>query len=90
MLATRSSNVFYFASVIGNASLVSLSRQYRSVMRDCQQQLDAEAEISATASDQVQAEAYVQQSELLYKLELIWNLVEVVCIEKTASKSSIT
>ena len=64
--------------------------QYRSIMRDCQQQLDAEAEIetaaapaaSASATPPAKADFYVQQSELMYKLELIWNLVEIVCIEK--------
>ena len=56
-------------------------------MRDCQQQLDAEAEIEATAASNTNAASkaadfLVQQSELMYKLELIWNLVEIVCIEK--------
>ena len=37
--------------VVGSAHLVRISRQYRSIMRDCQQQLDAEAEIEATASN---------------------------------------
>jgi len=76
--------------VVGNAHLVRISRQYRSIMRDCQQQLDAEAEIetaaapaaSASATPPAKADFYVQQSELMYKLELIWNLVEIVCIEK--------
>ncbi len=67
----------------GGAHLARISRQYRSVMRDCQQQLDAEAEL---AEDSQTAEELVRQSELLYKLELIWNLVEIICIEKPASK----
>ena len=59
-------------------------------MRDCQQQLDAEAEIEATAASNTSAASkaadfLVQQSELMYKLELIWNLVEIVCIEKPPS-----
>ena len=59
-------------------------------MRDCQQQLDAEAEIeAAAATPSSKADFFVQQSELMYKLELIWNLVEIVCIEKPPSKSYI-
>ena len=72
--------------VVGSAHLVRISRQYRSIMRDCQQQLDAEAEVAsaaaAAASPATAADFYIQQSELMYKLELIWNLVEIVCIEK--------
>ena len=71
--------------VVGSAHLVRISRQYRSIMRDCQQQLDAEAEIEAAASNAARADFFVQQSELMYKLELIWNLVEIVCIEKPPS-----
>lgn len=57
--------------------LVKISRQYRSIIRDCQEQLDVLAETASA----VQARHYQAQSELLYKLELIWNLVEILYID---------
>ncbi len=54
------------------------SREYRSILRDCQEQVDKEI-----AQGRGQLE---QQSEILYKFELIWNLIEILCIEKPASK----
>ena len=63
-----------------SAQLLRFSKQYRSVMRDCQETLDKWSENSQL--DEKTKETYVQQSELLYKLELMWNLIEVLCIEK--------
>jgi len=57
--------------------LVKISRQYRSILRDCQEQLDNLAETSPAA----QASIYSAQSEVTYKLELIWNLVEILIIK---------
>jgi len=59
--------------------LVKVSRQYRSIMRDCQEQLDSLAE---TGSPSLSSH-YLQQSELLYKLELVWNLLEILLIDST-------
>ena len=62
------------------ARLLRFSKQYRSVMRDCQETLDKWSENPNL--DEETREAYIGQSELLYKLELMWNLIEVLCIEK--------
>ncbi len=61
--------------------LVNFSRQYRSIIRDCQEQLDALHDTDPAAA---------QHSELLYKLELVWNLVEIICIEKQTSENRVT
>ena len=57
------------------------SKQYRSILRDCQETLDRWNGNPQIDDDTKQT--YVQQSELLYKLELMWNLIEVLCIEKS-------
>lgn len=71
-----------------NGQLVSLSRQYRSIIRDCQEQSDQLAE-DEEGDDDARRNC-IQQSELLYKLELIWNLIEVLMIEKSSSKKAFT
>ena len=48
-------------------SLVKQSRQYRSIMKDCQEQLESLAETVSTA----ESSHNFSQSNLLYKLELI-------------------
>jgi hypothetical protein len=50
-------------------------------MRDCQEMLDKWSENPGI--DTATKDTYVQQSELLYKLELMWNLLEILAIEKT-------
>jgi len=60
-------------------SLVKISRQYRSVMKDCQEQLEGLSE-SGVAS---QSAHCLAQSDLLYKLELIWHLLEILYIDST-------
>ena len=62
-----------------SGQLVNVSRQYRSVIRDCQEQLD-------TAFSDEESKLL---SELLYKLELIWQLAEVLFIQRGASKMAI-
>ena len=69
-------------AVLSNANLVRVSRQYRSIIRDCQEEIHKDIHLSANDVTKVQ-----QHSELLYKLELIWNLVELLCIEKQPGKS---
>ena len=71
-----------FGLVLGliNASLLRVSRQYRSILRDCQEQFDG---ILKSDGD---AETIRRHSEVLYKLELIWNLVEILFIERTPCK----
>jgi hypothetical protein len=72
-------------SVISNDHLVRISRQYRSVIRDCQLLLDKGLESGQDENGPVspgRISTLTQQSELLYKLELIWNLEEVLLIEK--------
>jgi len=59
------------------SQLVKISRQYRSIIRDCQEHLDTLAE-SASAAD---VDTYTNQSEVLYKLELIWHLAEILIID---------
>ena len=49
-------------------------------MRDCQETLDKWSENPST--DNNTRNTYIQQSELLYKMELMWNLLEILCIEK--------
>ncbi|QQP37908.1 Nuclear pore complex protein Nup85like, partial [Caligus rogercresseyi] len=49
-----------------SASLLRLSRQYRSILKDIQSRISEEKE-----------------SELLYKLELLWNLAEILLVQKT-------
>ena len=51
-------------------------------MRDCQEMLDKWSENPDV--DPATKSTYVEQSELLYKLELIWNLVEILCVEKNS------
>ena len=51
---------------VGAEALVRVSRQYRSIMRDCQEQLEQLADTGAAAL----AAHYSAQSELLYKLEV--------------------
>jgi len=64
---------------VGAETLVRVSRQYRSIMKDCQEQLEQLAETRPAA----QAAHYLGQSELLYKLELIWHLVEILYLDTT-------
>jgi len=59
--------------------LVRVSRQYRSVIKDCQEQLEQLAETGVAA----QASHYLAQSELMYKLELIWHLVEILFMDSS-------
>jgi len=65
--------------VLGGEALVKVSRQYRSIMKDCQEQLDKLSE-SCPAS---QFSHYLAQSDLLYKLELVWHLVEILYLGNT-------
>ena len=51
-------------------------------MRDCQETLDKWSENPTI--DQNTKNTYVQQSELLYKMELMWNLLEILSIEKNS------
>jgi len=67
---------------ISSAQLVRLSKQYRSILRDCQETLDKWSENPTI--DQNTKNTYVQQSELLYKMELMWNLLEILSIEKNS------
>jgi len=64
---------------LSTEQLVKISRQYRSVMRDCQEQLDALSENGPPSL----SGHYLQQSELIYKLELVWNLLEILFIDIT-------
>ena len=64
---------------VGAETLVRVSGQYRSIMKDCQEQLEQLAETRPAA----QAAHYLGQSELLYKLELIWHLVEILYLDTT-------
>lgn len=57
--------------------LVKISRQYRSIMRDCEEQLSALSETSSAA----EAAHYTGQAEVLYKLELIANLAEILILD---------
>jgi len=65
--------------VVGAEVLVKVSRQYRSIMKDCQEQLEQLSE-SCPAS---QSSHYLAQSDLLYKLELIWHLMEILYLSNT-------
>jgi len=65
--------------VVGAEALVKVSRQYRSIMKDCQEQLEQLSE-SCPAS---QSSHYLAQSDLLYKLELIWHLMEILYLSNT-------
>lgn len=71
---------------VGRDFFLQISRQYRSVIRDCQEVLDGAGVdpngMEASGDDDA---TRVAQSELLYKLELIWNLVEVLVIETPAN-----
>jgi hypothetical protein len=67
-----------FISGIPGSSLVPISRQYRSILRDCQEQLDTRA---SSAHDD-EKERLRDFSEILYKLELLWNLMEILFVEK--------
>ena len=51
-------------------------------MRYCQETLDKWSENPTI--DQNTKNTYVQQSELLYKMELMWNLLEILSIEKNS------
>ena len=51
-------------------------------MRDCQETLDKWSENPST--DNNTRNTYIQQSELLYKMELMWNLLEILSIEKNS------
>ena len=59
--------------------LVKVSRQYRSIMKDCQEQLEQLADNCSSA----ESSCYLAQSDLLYKLELIWHLVEILYLDTT-------
>ena len=71
--------------MVDNGHLVQFSLQYRSVLRDCQEELDRRVE--GEEDDDDTTDSLIQLSELMYKLELIWNLVEILLVEKNASKS---
>ena len=71
--------IFWDCIAVTNEFFVTISRQYRSILRDCQEQLDSNDD---TNEDKDNAAAH---SELLYKLELIWNLVEILVIERPTS-----
>lgn len=57
--------------------MVKISRQYRSVLRDCQEHLDTLSETAGAA----EVAGYTEQAEVLYKLELIWHLAEILIID---------
>ena len=63
----------------GPQELVRVSRQYRSVIKDCQEQLEELAERGQAG----QSAHYSAQSELLYKLELVWHLLEILYLESS-------
>ena len=65
--------------VVGVEGLVKVSRQYRSIMKDCQEQLELLSETCPAS----QSSHYMAQSDLLYKLELIWHLVEILYLGNT-------
>ena len=65
--------------VMGVEQLVKVSRQYRSIMKDCQEQLELLAETGMAS----ESGHYIAQSDLLYKLELIWHLVEILFLDTT-------
>lgn len=71
-----------FSTGTSSAQLLRFSKQYRSIIRDCQETLDKWSENPDADSDT--RDTYLEQSALLYKLELIWNLIEILCIEKTS------
>jgi len=58
--------------------LTAISRQYRSIIRDCQEQLDSAV---STGKEEEENDNRLL-SELLYKLELIWQLIEVLFIQR--------
>jgi len=58
-----------------SGQLANISRQYRSIIRDCQEQLDSD----------FNDEESKLLSELLYKLELVWQLAEVLFIQRSAN-----
>lgn len=72
--------IFLPCQGVENARLVKVSREYRSVIRDCQEELCAKAEGESGAA----AEESMGQADLLYKLELIWHLVEILHVERHA------
>ena len=65
------------SSGIPHEQLVRISRQYRSIMRDCQEQMDALAETTSA----LESAQHTAESEVLYKLELIWNLAEILMVD---------
>jgi len=65
--------------VVPLEQLVKVSRQYRSIMKDCQEQLEQLSESCPTS----ESGHYLSQSDLLYKLELIWHLVEILYLDTT-------
>lgn len=67
---------------IPGSTLVSISRQYRSVLRDCQDHMDSKVD---SAPDD-EKEKSRDLSEILYKLELVWNLIEILFVEKNPCK----
>ena len=64
--------------------LVKVSRQYRSIMKDCQEQLEQLSERCSSS----ESSHYLAQSDLLYKLELIWHLVEILYLDTTPGNQS--
>jgi len=62
---------------VSTDQMVKISRQYRSILRDCQEHLDTLSE-SAVAAE---VGGYTEQAEVLYKLELIWHLAEILIID---------
>jgi hypothetical protein len=75
-----------FPSVVSQATLLRFSRQYRSVVRDCLEQLSDEAASLEDQGREEEARDAIRQSELLYQLELLWNLIEILCLERAASE----
>jgi len=54
---------------IAQETLARLSRQYRAVLKDCQEELESESDVSGEGRE---------GADLLYKLELMWELVEIL------------
>ena len=62
-------------------SLVKISRKYWRIMNweVCEEQLESLTETVSTA----ESNHYLSLSDLLYKLELIWHLVEILYLDTT-------
>ena len=77
---TKAHAVFsWFISLARQSKLETfVGRQYQSIMKDCQDQL---SESFPTA----QSGHYLAQSDLLYNLELIWHLLEILYLDTTGA-----